>query len=118
MAVELIDVTEGVVSLKIAGTLTEDDRLEAHRKTANIIQDLGNVRILIDATELRNWELGLTWDDDVFMRNDAHIEKMAFVGDRKWEDLVLIFGNKGLRDFPIEYFDPSEAEQARDWLAT
>jgi hypothetical protein len=42
---------------------------------------------------------------------------MAIVGDKKWEDLVLIFASKGLRRFPIEYFEPAESPRARAWLA-
>lgn len=42
---------------------------------------------------------------------------MAIVGDKKWEDLALIFTAKGLRKFPIEYFEPAQIAHARAWLA-
>jgi hypothetical protein len=42
---------------------------------------------------------------------------MAIVGDRKWDDLALMFTAKGLRAFPIEYFEPAQLGAARAWLA-
>ena len=42
---------------------------------------------------------------------------MAIVGDRKWEDLSLLFTAKGLRAFPIEFFAPEQMSAAQDWLA-
>ena len=42
---------------------------------------------------------------------------MAIVGERKWEDLALLFTAKGLRPFPIEYFEPKTMTEAQDWLA-
>ena len=42
---------------------------------------------------------------------------LSHVVARKWEDLALMFTAKGLRKFPIEYFEPSQMAQARAWLA-
>ena len=41
---------------------------------------------------------------------------MAIVGDTRWEDLALIFVAKGLRGFPIEYFEAAALDRARAWL--
>jgi len=43
---------------------------------------------------------------------------MAIVGEKMWEDLVLIFAAQGLRRFPIKYFQPNELSQAHAWLAS
>jgi hypothetical protein len=42
---------------------------------------------------------------------------ITIVGARKWADLALMFTAKGLRKFPIEYFEPAQLAQARAWLA-
>jgi hypothetical protein len=42
---------------------------------------------------------------------------MAMVGEKKWEQLALIFAAKPIRKFPVEYFQPAELEKARTWLA-
>jgi hypothetical protein len=43
-------------------------------------------------------------------RNDPYIEKMAIVGDKRWEDLALMFAAKGLGPFPIRPAGPSRRE--------
>jgi len=117
MAVEVLDISGGVISLKVTGKLTESELTAAQQGTANVIREQGKVRILVDAREFEGWEQGGAWDDFSFEEEfDPSIEKMAFVGDRKWEDLILLFSNKSFRQFPIEYFGASESEQARAWL--
>jgi hypothetical protein len=51
------------------------------------------------------------------MDSDPHIKKMAIVGEKRWEELALIFAARPIRSFPIEYFGPAELERARAWLA-
>jgi hypothetical protein len=119
MTVEVLDISDGVISLKVTGKLTEAELAEAQQNTANVIREQGKVRIFIDTTAFEGWEQGGSWDDFSFEEQfDPYIEKMAFVGDRQWEDLILVFSNKAFRQFPIEYFDASDAEQARAWLAS
>ena len=50
-------------------------------------------------------------------RNDQFIEKMAFVGDLDWKDLVLLFTVKDLRKPPIKYFPSEHEDAARIWLS-
>ena len=52
-----------------------------------------------------------------FSDSDASIERMAIVGERKWEDLALLFTAKGLRAFPIEFLRRRRCPTAQDWLA-
>ena len=44
------------------------------------------------------------------------MQKLAIVGDGKWESLALMFTAKGLRPFPIEYFPSGQDNAARAWL--
>ncbi len=59
--------------------------------------------MLVLTDNFEGWERGGAWNDFSFSDSDASIERMAIVGDRKWEDLALLFTAKGLRAFPIEY---------------
>ena len=118
MTVEVVDVSGGVIAFKVTGKLTEAELASAQQNTADVIREQGKVRVLVDACDFDGWEKGGSWDDFSFEEEfDPYIEKMAFVGDRQWEDLILVFSNKAFRQFPIEYFDASESEQARAWLA-
>ena len=44
------------------------------------------------------------------------IERMAIVGERKWEQLTPLFAANGLRAFQIQYFEPAQLAAARAWL--
>jgi hypothetical protein len=43
-----------------------------------------------------------------------HIEKMAI--DEKWRDDAFAFTAKGFRPTGIEFFSPSQLDEARIWL--
>ena len=78
----------------------------------------GKWRILVLTENFKGWERGGSWDDFSFQSDqDVHIERMAIVGERKWEELTLLFTAKGLRKFPIRYFSPAQAAEAHAWLA-
>lgn len=107
----------GVVTVRVSGTLTQAALVDVQQATADIIRAQGKVRILVLAGDFTGWERGGEWADFSFQEDfDPYIEKMAIVGDKRWEDLALIFVAKGLRNFPIEYFASSEQASAQAWL--
>lgn len=117
MSAEITAVKDGIVSLTLGGTLSQAALAEVQQAMAHIIRAQGKVRILVLAREFTGWERGGDWDDFSFQAEyDPFIEKMAIVGDRRWEDLALIFAAKDLRRFPIEYFASGEQGKAEAWL--
>lgn len=117
MPAEIVDVNAGVVTTRISGTLTQAALVDLQNAIAELIRAQGKVRILVLAEDFAGWERGGAWDDFAFQAQyDPSIEKMAIVGDRRWEDLALIFTAKDLRRFPIEYFLTGELDKARAWL--
>jgi len=118
MSAEIISNTGGLVTARITGKLTYPELVALQKSAAAIICEHGKVRLLVRAEDFLGWEKGGDWGDLTFqMEHDPHIAKLAIVGDRKWEDLALIFAAKGLRQFPIEYFPPAELARAQEWLA-
>lgn len=118
MSAEVLGISEGLVTLRIAGRLTEAELAAANQGVADFIRSHGNVRILVLADGFEGWDQGGHWDDFTLQEeNDQHIEKMAIVGDTRWEELALLFTAQGLRPFPIEYFLPSDLPKAQAWLA-
>ena len=117
MAAEILDHADGVVTLKISGKLTQAELASIQSATAELIRAGGRWRILVLTENFSGWELGGEWNDfSVQSENDPRIEKMAIVGERRWEELSLIFTAKDLRPFPIEYFEPAQLSRARAWL--
>ena len=117
MGTQISGVNEGILTMTVSGTLTQSELTQAQQSMADIIRAHGKIRILVLAGDFAGWESGGAWDDFSFQDAfDPYIEKMAIVGDTRWEDLALIFVAKGLRSFPIEYFATGERNLAQAWL--
>jgi hypothetical protein len=117
MSAQIVDTSDGVVTARISGKLTQPELAALQRATGDIIRKAGKARLLVLVENFEGWQRGGDWGDLSFqMEHDAQIEKMAIVGDRKWEELALIFAAKGFRSFPVEYFEPAQIAKARAWL--
>lgn len=117
MPAEITDASDGILTLKVSGRLAESELAAVQRHTAATIRTQGRVRILVLAVAFEGWDRSGGWDDLTLQaETDPHVEKMA--GDKRWEELALIFTAKGLRPFPIEYFALDDLAHARAWLDT
>lgn len=118
MSAEIQDATGGILTVRITGKLSQPELRAVQKSAAEILQRQGRMRILVLAEGFQGWERGGDWGDLSFqVGSDPFIERMAIVGEKKWEDLAVLFAAKGLRQFPVEYFPPAELAQARAWLA-
>jgi hypothetical protein len=117
MGMEMVDFKDGILTLEVKGRLEQPDLAAAQKSASEIIQKLGNIRILVIAKDFKGWAKQGDWGDISFqIENDQYIKKMAVLVDKKWEDLMNVFIGKGLREFPVERFDPSDKAKALDWL--
>ena len=58
--------------------------------------------------------------DDLFFQrdHDSQIGRFTIVVERKCRDQSMMFAGKGLRQLEMEYIDPSDLPQARQWLTS
>jgi len=117
MSAKIIGNSDGILTARVSGTLTQAELAALQASTVDSIRQQGQVSILIVAEDFAGWRAGDHWDNVAFLDNDPYIRKMAIVGDKKWEDLALIFTASPIRKFPIQYFQPAELAQAQAWLA-
>ncbi|MCW5551389.1 MAG: STAS/SEC14 domain-containing protein [Verrucomicrobiae bacterium] len=118
MSAEILDTTGGILTVRIAGTLTHPELRAVQKSAAEILQRQGRMRILVLAEGFQGWARGGDWGDlSLQAESDPFIKKMAIVGEQKWEDLAVLFAAKGFRQFPVEYFPPAGLGEARAWLA-
>ena len=117
MSAEIVGTDGRVVTARVTGTLTQPELSALQHATGEIIKRQGTARLLVLVEQFAGWQQGASWGDFSFqMQHDAHIERMAIVGDKQWKDLTLLFTADGLRSFPIAYFEPSDIGKARAWL--
>lgn len=119
MPCKLVENTGSLLVVNITGKLSKPEIDAAQRVAIDVIQREGRARILIIAENFEGWEAKGNWDDVSFMmKYDPQIERIAVVGEKKWEDLVIAFTGKGMRSAQVEYFLPAQLGAARTWVTS
>ena len=118
MSAEIADVSGGVITFKVSGHLRQSELAGVQKAATQVIQQQGKVRFLVLVETFAGIDNAGNWGDVSFQTDcDPFIEKIAIVGDKRWEDVALLFTAKGIRRVPIEYFQPADLANARTWLA-
>jgi hypothetical protein len=101
---------DNVIGFEASGEISESDEREAIQKLDEVIRKYGKISWLVifdtwKYTSLRAMYEDLSWS----LKELKHFDRMAVVGDKKWEELLikadgLVFGEK--------YFDKAHLEDA------
>jgi SpoIIAA-like len=117
MAVTVKEKNNGkVLEVEVHDKLTSDDYKRFVPEFDRLVKQHGKLRVLFEMTDFHGWEAGALWQDIKFETTHFRdIERLAIVGDKKWE--------KGMSEFckpfttsKIQYFDQSQLDQARQWI--
>jgi acyl-CoA-binding protein len=116
--IEQLPETSGkVLAFKMSGKLHDDDYKRFVPLVDEAIAKEGKVRLLAQFEDFHGWDMHALWDDIKFATTHcAKIERIALVGDRKWEEWMA----KVCKPFTlatIRYFDASQVDAAKAWLA-
>jgi hypothetical protein len=67
--------------------------------------------------DFEGFERGADWGDISFLvKHDRQVDKIAIVGNQKWESEMLVFAGAGFRQGQVQFFPPNQLAQARAWL--
>ena len=118
MTLELTtDLQAKLLTVKVSGKLTGEDYDGFVPEVEKLINEAGKIRILFEMHDFHGWTAGALWEDIKFdLKHFADIERLALVGERKWEKGMASFC-KPFTTAVIRYFDVSEHDQAVKWLA-
>lgn len=86
--IEKFDRSSGsTLGFKVSGDVTKDDYDVLTPAVESAVAGRGSVNLLLDLTEF-HWEKVSAWGSDMRFGHEYHdkIEKMAIVGNRKWEE--------------------------------
>ena len=104
--------------LRVSGLLTKNELDSVQTAARDEIQRGGKIKLLIVLDGFQGWEKGAAWGDISFAAAYGdQIEKMAIVGEPRWETEALMFVGAGIRRTPVKFFVSEQAAQARMWLA-
>src|SRR5438093_7835821 len=104
------------VEVELKGKLARDDYKEFVPEMEDLIRDHGQLRLLVHMHDFHGWTPGGLWEDIKFeVKHFKHLERIAFVGDKKWEAGMSKFC-KLFTTAEIRFFDEAKLDQARAWL--
>jgi hypothetical protein len=113
-----IVITGKLLEVHLTGKLTK----EFYERLAPIVEEQikeqGKIRILMVMHDFHGWTAGALWEDVKFsMHHWKDIERLAIVGETKWEQGMATFC-KPFTKATIQYFDQSRLEEARKWITS
>ena len=102
--------------VKVTGKLTK----EAYEAFAPVVDEQigehGKIRILFEMHDFHGWTAGALWEDLKFdFKHWKDIERLAIVGESKWEAGMAVFC-KPFTSAEIEYFDHAKLAEAKAWI--
>jgi len=101
-----------IVSIPVKECFHKQDYEYFVPRIEELIRERGQIRILFDMQDFQGWNKGVLWFG---IRHFPEIERVAFVGDKKWEKGVGILGKPFIKA-KLRYFDQNQTERAAIWL--
>ena len=81
-----------------------------------LMQCHGKIRMLVKLIDFHGWTAGALWVDTKFsIKHFNDLEKLAIVGENKWEKGMAIFC-KPFTTATVKYFDIHQLKEAEEWL--
>jgi hypothetical protein len=105
-----------LVTIKVKEKLDKDDYAMFVPMIESQMQKGSPVRLLIELHDFKGWTAGALWADTKFAAKHFNdIERMAVVGDAKWQKGVTTFF-KPFTTADVRYFDLAAIEEAHQWI--
>ena len=117
---QFLDESSGkVIGFLASEKLTDDDYEEVFLPALEeVIDEYGSARILLLLEHFEGWTAGGAWEDLKLWPKMKVIERIAVVGEEKWEDITgwisRLFGL--LSNMEMKYFNEERITEAWDWL--
>ncbi|NWG75432.1 MAG: STAS/SEC14 domain-containing protein [Rubrivivax sp.] len=117
MPCEIVEKTEGHITVKISGILKRTELARTERVAMEGMGPAHKIKFLILVESSQGWDSQGDWGDASFQwKYDKRIEKIAIVGETRRQESTEAFVGKGLRSVDIRYFLPSETAAAEAWI--
>jgi len=107
---------ERVLHVRLSGRLTDADYQQFVPEVERLIARHGRLRLLVEMTDFHGWNAGALWDDlKVYLKHGSEIERLAIVGEKRWQEWMTRLSRPFLRA-ETQYYDHDHAAEARRWI--
>lgn len=105
-----------LLRVEMTGKLTQQDYETAVPEMDHFIETHRPARLLIEMHDFHGWTPGAAWDDFRFgLRHASDIERMAIVGDKRWERWVAALARPFVAG-EVRAFEPAQLPDAEQWV--
>ena len=105
-----------LLNVNVSGKLISADYEHFVPEFERLVGQHGKLRVLFDMTDFHGWEVSALWEDTKFaIHHFADIERLAMVGEKKWQKGMATFC-KPFTKAKVRYFDHADAAEAKRWL--
>lgn len=106
-----------VVVAHASGKLTKEDYELFLPEVERLIKEEGKIRLVFEMRDFHGWGPAGLWEDIKFdFKHFADIERLAMVGEKKWDEWMDKFCQPFIKA-KTHYYDQSQEKDARDWIA-
>ncbi|GAB3344050.1 hypothetical protein GCM10027429_35420 [Marivirga atlantica] len=116
--IQILEFTKNnIIATRAEDNLTETDIQKIHPLIHNIVNRGQNVRWYFEMENFSGWNIKGLWEDiKMDLSHAENYEKIAMVGEKKWQDWITQF-MKPFTNAEIRYFDLEEKNEAKEWIS-
>lgn len=117
MAIQVNETDAGrTIEVRVSGKLVHEDYRRFVPEFERLAKQHGKLRVLFEMADFHGWDTAALWDDVKFdVKHFSDIERLAMVGDKRWEKAMAAFC-RPFTTAKIRYFDRTALHEARSWL--
>ncbi len=105
-----------ILGIKVSAKLSKEDYQQFVPTVERLIKKHGKLRMVFEMHDFHGWEMSALWEDIKFdVKHFRDIERLAVVGERKWEAGMAAFC-KPFTTAKIQYFDQTKSGDAWTWI--
>lgn len=107
-----------MLAIHVSAKLEKADYEQFVAEFERLVSQHGKLHVLFDMQAFHGWEVSAAWGDFKFgMKHFSDIERLAMVGEKKWQHGMAIFC-KPFTKATVRYFDHGNGgAEAKKWLA-
>lgn len=116
MITQLDTDAENIIAFSLQGKLHDEDYKAFIPVVEAAVAACGKVRLFAQFEDFHGWDMHAAWDDFKFgLKHYASFERIALVGERRWEEWMAAFCKPFTRA-QVRYFDAADSAAAWAWL--
>lgn len=105
-----------IVEMAMVGRVSREDFRHLIPQFERLVDIHGKLRVLVLMRDFEGWSPGGLLEDTKFsLRHASDVDRIAFVGDKKWEQ-ALAAACKPFTSAEIRFFEPAGEKEAREWI--